>query len=227
MPHIPQKRWLSRFSFPQRPQRTLSSVHLAYDILVVRCVPVELYPQNSATRTAQGSLRSSDFCSLDPSQWYLPLPLPSPGGCMPAIRLASIWSRDALDSTTIDLRLSLFPWAKFRRRKAAVKMHTLLDLHGNIPRSAGPCRWSTPASLRGLHQSNRPSLHRVQRSALAAPPKLRSPAELPRRWRPVCGELCARFVAWSSGRVSRSKENPWGHRSLKCVVLHCVIQDDG
>ena len=38
----------------------------------------------------------------------------------------------ALDSTTIDLCLSLFPWAKFRRRKAAVKMHTLLDLHGNI-----------------------------------------------------------------------------------------------
>jgi hypothetical protein len=39
----------------------------------------------------------------------------------------------ALDSTTIDLCLSLFPWAKFRRRKAAVKMPTLLDLHGNIP----------------------------------------------------------------------------------------------
>src|SRR5260370_11093216 len=40
----------------------------------------------------------------------------------------------ALDSTTIDLCLSLFPWAKFRKHKAAVKMHTLLDLHGNIPR---------------------------------------------------------------------------------------------
>ena len=39
----------------------------------------------------------------------------------------------ALDSTTIDLCLSLFPWARFRRHKAAVKMHTLLDLHGNIP----------------------------------------------------------------------------------------------
>jgi hypothetical protein len=38
----------------------------------------------------------------------------------------------APDSTTIDLCLSLFPWAKCRRRKAAVKMHTLLDLHGNI-----------------------------------------------------------------------------------------------
>jgi hypothetical protein len=39
----------------------------------------------------------------------------------------------ALDSTTIDLCLALFPWAGFRKNKAAVKMHTLLDLHGNIP----------------------------------------------------------------------------------------------
>jgi hypothetical protein len=39
----------------------------------------------------------------------------------------------ALDSTTIDLCLSLFPWAKFRAHKAAVKMHTLLDLRGSIP----------------------------------------------------------------------------------------------
>jgi hypothetical protein len=39
----------------------------------------------------------------------------------------------ALDSTTIDLCLSLFPWARFRKHKGAVKMHTLLDLHGNIP----------------------------------------------------------------------------------------------
>jgi hypothetical protein len=39
----------------------------------------------------------------------------------------------ALDSTTIDLCLSLFPWAGFRRTKAAVKLHTLLDLRGPIP----------------------------------------------------------------------------------------------
>ena len=39
----------------------------------------------------------------------------------------------ALDATTIDLCLSLFPWARFRRTKGAVKMHTLLNLHGNIP----------------------------------------------------------------------------------------------
>jgi hypothetical protein len=39
----------------------------------------------------------------------------------------------ALDSTTIDLCLSLFPWATFRRRKAAIKLHTLLTLQGNFP----------------------------------------------------------------------------------------------
>jgi hypothetical protein len=41
----------------------------------------------------------------------------------------------ALDSTTIDLCLSVFPWAHFRTTKAAVKMHTLLDLRGSIPRA--------------------------------------------------------------------------------------------
>ena len=39
----------------------------------------------------------------------------------------------ALDSTTIDLCLSVFPWARFRSTKSALKLHTLLDLHGNIP----------------------------------------------------------------------------------------------
>jgi Domain of unknown function (DUF4372)/Transposase DDE domain len=39
----------------------------------------------------------------------------------------------ALDSTTIDLCLNLFPWARFRRTKAAVKLHTLLDIRGSIP----------------------------------------------------------------------------------------------
>lgn len=39
----------------------------------------------------------------------------------------------ALDATTVDLCLSLFPWAQFRRHKSAVKLHTLLDLRGSIP----------------------------------------------------------------------------------------------
>src|ERR1035438_7312626 len=39
----------------------------------------------------------------------------------------------ALDSTTIDLCLAMFPWARFRQHKGAVKVHTMIDLHGNIP----------------------------------------------------------------------------------------------
>jgi len=39
----------------------------------------------------------------------------------------------ALDASTIDLCLSLFPWARFRKSKGAVKLHTLLDLRGSIP----------------------------------------------------------------------------------------------
>ena len=39
----------------------------------------------------------------------------------------------ALDSSTIDLCLTLFPWAKFRRTKSAIKLHTMIDLHGSIP----------------------------------------------------------------------------------------------
>jgi hypothetical protein len=46
----------------------------------------------------------------------------------------------ALDATTIDLCLALFPWARFRRRKGAIKLHTLLDLQGNIPTFV----WITP-----------------------------------------------------------------------------------
>jgi hypothetical protein len=50
-----------------------------------------------------------------------------------ATGIAEVRELYALDSTTIDLCLSLFPWAQFRKHKAAVKMHTLLDLHGSIP----------------------------------------------------------------------------------------------
>ena len=47
----------------------------------------------------------------------------------------------ALDATTIDLCLSVFPWAPFRSTKAAVKLHTLLDLRGNIPSFISHHRW--------------------------------------------------------------------------------------
>ena len=61
----------------------------------------------------------------------------------------------ALDSTTIDLCLSLFPWAKFRAHKGAVKLHTLLDLRGSIPSAhhyypwqGSRCQHSRSADLR-------------------------------------------------------------------------------
>jgi hypothetical protein len=53
----------------------------------------------------------------------------------------------ALDCTTIDLCLSLFPWARYRAKNAAVKMHTLLDLHGNIPAFIDV----TPAKIHEIH----------------------------------------------------------------------------
>jgi len=53
----------------------------------------------------------------------------------------------ALDSTTIDLCLALFPWAKSRRRKGAVKLHTLLDLHGAIPTVV----WITPGKIHDVN----------------------------------------------------------------------------
>ena len=58
-----------------------------------------------------------------------------PGGSMPMIRWGVELDQTvyALDSTTIDLCLSLFPWARFRTTKAAIKLHTLLDLRGPIP----------------------------------------------------------------------------------------------
>src|SRR5437773_3977923 len=53
----------------------------------------------------------------------------------------------ALDSTTIDLCLSLFPWATFRRRKAAIKLHTVFALQGNFPTVV----IVTPGNLHDLH----------------------------------------------------------------------------
>jgi len=53
----------------------------------------------------------------------------------------------ALDSTTIDLCLALFPWARYRAQNAAVKMHTLLDLQGNIPAFIDV----TPAKIHEIH----------------------------------------------------------------------------
>ena len=50
----------------------------------------------------------------------------------------------ALDSSILDLCLTLFPWARFRKTKAAVKWHTLLDLRGSIPTFIHHHGWETP-----------------------------------------------------------------------------------
>jgi hypothetical protein len=65
----------------------------------------------------------------------------------------------ALDSTTIDLCLSLFPWADFRSTKAAVKMHTLLDLRGPIPSLIifPTAKWAMPWLSISSRQSPGPS----------------------------------------------------------------------
>lgn len=74
----------------------------------------------------------------------------------------------AFDSTTIDLCLSLFPWAKFRQRKGAIKLHTLLDLRGpdvypHIRREAPRCQRSRPTACRGRSILRDGSwLHRLQ-----------------------------------------------------------------
>lgn len=60
----------------------------------------------------------------------------------------------AFDATTIDLCLALFPWATFRKRKGAVKLHTLLDLRGNIPAGC----FVTPASVHDVNLLDRLSI---------------------------------------------------------------------
>src|SRR5208282_3663865 len=77
-----------------------------------------------AQLTYRESLRDIETClSVQPSKLYAEEDL--------GLDLAS--TVYALDSTTIDLCLAVFPWAHFRTTKAAVKMHTLLDLRGSIP----------------------------------------------------------------------------------------------
>jgi hypothetical protein len=66
----------------------------------------------------------------------------------------------ALDSTTIDLCLKLFPWARFRRHKAAVKMHTLLDLHGRMERGIATVR-DAAAEGRQMIERSRQSLDHI------------------------------------------------------------------
>jgi|SRR5581483_208439 len=81
----------------------------------------------------------------------------------------------ALDSTTIDLCLSLFPWAKFRKTKAAIKLHTLIDIHGSCFHRYYPremprfeCSGQSPRSTRSIHRYGQ-RLYRFRPSLCSAP----------------------------------------------------------
>jgi hypothetical protein len=83
-----------------------------------------------AGRRQRGS-RLAGLCRLCSSlDWHGPRPLPRR-----FLRVKLSESVYAFDSATIDLCLSAFSWAHLRRRKSAVKLHTLLDLRGSIPTS--------------------------------------------------------------------------------------------
>ena len=83
----------------------------------------------------------------------------------------------ALDSTTIALCLSVFPWAHFRTTKAAVKMHTLLDLRGNIPASTS---WIVATSTLMCCTKPGPAKSNVQTISLEEPSARSTKAAVPR-----------------------------------------------
>jgi hypothetical protein len=65
----------------------------------------------------------------------------------------------ALDASIIDLTLSLFPWAKFRKTKGAIKLHAMLDLRGNIPTFVTNHRWKSPRCQRRASSPYRAGWH--------------------------------------------------------------------
>ena len=102
----------------------------------LRSMSGKLYHMGFRGRVARTTLADANECHdwriyADFAQILIGIARPLYAGDPIGVDLAH--SLYALDSTTIDLCLALFPWAKFRKHKGAVKMHTLLDLHGNIP----------------------------------------------------------------------------------------------
>ena len=102
----------------------------------LRSMSSKLYHMGFRGRVARTTLADANECHdwriyADFAQILIGIARPLYAGDPIGVDLAH--SLYALDSTTIDLCLALFPWAKFRKHKGAVKMHTLLDLHGNIP----------------------------------------------------------------------------------------------
>jgi len=120
----------------------------------------------------------------------------------------------ALDSTTIDLCCRVFPWAHFRTTKAAVKMHTLLDLRGNIPSF--------------IHVSDGKTGRTCMRSICCFPKPVPSMS-----WT-VAMSISPAFMRWHQSRglfVTRTKSNTNAHRvysaptdrttGIICDQVHC------
>jgi hypothetical protein len=102
----------------------------------LRSMSGKLYHMGFRGKVARTTLADANECHdwriyADFAQILIGIARPLYAGDPMAVDLKQ--SLYALDSTTIDLCLTLFPWARFRKHKGAVKMHTLLDLHGNIP----------------------------------------------------------------------------------------------
>ena len=102
----------------------------------LRSMSGKLYHMGFRGRVARATLADANECHdwriyADFAQVLIGIARPLYAGDPIGVDLAH--SLYALDSTTIDLCLALFPWANFRKHKGAVKVHTLLDLHGNIP----------------------------------------------------------------------------------------------
>ena len=102
----------------------------------LRSMGGKLYHMGFRGRVSRSTLADANECHdwriyADFAQALIGIARPLHAGDQMGVELDQ--SLYALDSTTIDLCLSMFPWARFRSGKGAVKMHTLLDLHGNIP----------------------------------------------------------------------------------------------
>ena len=108
----------------------------------------------------------------------------------------------ALDSTTIDLCLSLFDWAPFRSTKAAVKLHTLLDLRGSIPDVHPHQRWQAARRQRAGHPAYR------GRRLLRDGSRLRGlRAACTRCIRPAPSSSRAPSAAWMPGACTRRRRS--------------------
>ena len=143
----------------------------------------------------------------------------------------------ALDSTTIDLCLALFPWARFRRRKGAVKLHTLIDLRGNIPcfirishgKTARCERPRSPADRAGRLLHDGPRLHRLRALVClhATAGVLRHPRQAEHRLQPPGvprGRQVDRPAQRSDDRPSRTQDVRISIR-LRCAALRSTTRN--